>query len=245
MSTQGAAVATSVTLITARNCGQFLQQAINSALPQCDEVIVYDDASTDAYSLLPDSDQATVLHGNERIGPMRAKNLLLDIALQKDFEWIQFLDGDDYLLPGKIAKQIATGKPVTYTNFVRQVWRDGLPVKEEPRNTGKQNLLVSLLKHQYNAPTSSLLFHRSAFDQVRWDEDWSYMTDRKLVLDLFKVGFNPCHVDVVGCVYRWGWSDQQMTCQPEPILRAHRQRFMSELYEWLGSLRHPDSVATR
>lgn len=223
-----------VVLITTRNIPlMFLEQAIESALPQCDQVILYDDAS-DASVAVQATGKLTVIHGRDRIGAQRARNLLLDLALTKGATWIQFLDGDDYLFPGKIGAQVHLGYEVSYTNFVLQRWQDGFPVSDALGNPGKHNLIVSLLLHEYNAPTSSLLFHAGVFDRVRWDESYEFMQDRKLVLDFLKDGFNPICVDFIGCVYRQGWSKAQLTNHP----RRHEFKalFMAELKTWLDKL---------
>jgi glycosyltransferase involved in cell wall biosynthesis len=95
-------------LIPCFNAERLIGEAIESALAQSGpaiEVIVVDDGSTDG-----SPDVIRRFDGRIRweTGPNRggggARNRLLELA---SGEWLQYLDADDYLRPGKIAGQIA------------------------------------------------------------------------------------------------------------------------------------------
>lgn len=95
-------------LIPCFNAERWIRQAIESALAQTwsnVEVIVVDDGSTDS-----SVDVIASFAGRIRweTGPNRggniARNRLLALATG---EWLQYLDADDYLLPGKIECQAA------------------------------------------------------------------------------------------------------------------------------------------
>jgi glycosyltransferase involved in cell wall biosynthesis len=94
-------------LIPCYNAERWIARSIESALAQTwaeKEIIVVDDGSTDS-SL----DVIRKFHGRIRweTGPNRgsnvARNRLLELA---HGEWLQYLDADDYLLPGKLARQV-------------------------------------------------------------------------------------------------------------------------------------------
>ena len=94
-------------LIPAFNAEQWIRQAIESALAQTypnKEVIVVDDGSTDSTQSIIKSfgDRIRFIH-SAHMGGNAARNLLLEMS---SGEWLQYLDADDYLLPGKIASQI-------------------------------------------------------------------------------------------------------------------------------------------
>lgn len=227
-----------VTLITAHNCDQFIEPAVGSAAEQSDHVIVHDDASTDRTPeiLARAVGPITIVRADENIGPQRARNKLIDLALEGGWDYVQFLDGDDMLLPGKLETQIASGRLVSYTNFLSQIWKDNAKPDLIKSETGKLDLLVSLLAHEYNPATGCWLIHRSVLEQVRWDESYSFMCDRKLALDLLKAGFAPQHIDHDGYIYRRNWSPDQLTRQPEAIKNENRRRFFDNAFGWVDAI---------
>lgn len=95
------------------NQGHYLQQSVASALSACSyslEIIVVDDGSTDTgiKRQLDDAEQMAPgvvrIHRQTNIGLSGARNSGIAIAQGK---YIQFLDADDVLTPGKIDAQIA------------------------------------------------------------------------------------------------------------------------------------------
>lgn len=90
-----------------------LERAINSLFiqPEIDEIFIVDDGSTDgSYELALDLKrqckkiQVLTHSGRLNKGASAARNLGLKFCTN---DWIQFLDADDELLPGKIAEQIS------------------------------------------------------------------------------------------------------------------------------------------
>jgi glycosyltransferase involved in cell wall biosynthesis len=92
--------APTVTLaIPAYNAAWCLPRLLASAHKQTipfDEILVYDDCSSDATSDVALSMGATVIRGEKNIGCSAARNILLSRAKS---EWIHFHDADDELLP--------------------------------------------------------------------------------------------------------------------------------------------------
>lgn len=94
-------------LIPAHNAADWIAQAVESSLAQGREVevIAVDDGSTDGTA-----ERLRAFDGRIRWesvlnrGAPAARNRLLELARA---EWVQYLDADDYLLPGKIAGQFA------------------------------------------------------------------------------------------------------------------------------------------
>lgn len=94
-------------LIPCFNAERWVAQAIESALAQTGpdkEVIVVDDGSTDgSLDVLRQFDGRIRWESGPNRGSNVARNRLLELARG---EWLQYLDADDYLLPGKLACQI-------------------------------------------------------------------------------------------------------------------------------------------
>ncbi len=94
------------TIVTAFNCEPFVGDALRSVLAQTEgEVIVVDDASTDATaSVVAECPSVRYLRHDANSGPAAARNTGLSAARG---EVIAFLDGDDLWSPEKMAMQLA------------------------------------------------------------------------------------------------------------------------------------------
>ena len=98
-------------IIAAWNAGRTISRAIRSALsqPEVSEVIVVDDASSDATAAVAQaaddgSGRLTVLRHERNRGPSAARNLALEHSRA---EYVAVLDADDYLLPGRFGALLA------------------------------------------------------------------------------------------------------------------------------------------
>lgn len=122
-STAGAPPRVSVIIPTYNNAC-FLPQALDSVLSQNYddyEIIVVDDGSTDATSVVLESyaDRIRMVH-QENAGSAAARNAGLELALG---EFIVFLDADDLLLPGKLRQQAAHLQLRPWLGYVHSGWR--------------------------------------------------------------------------------------------------------------------------
>src|SRR5262249_34245495 len=94
-------------LIPCYNAEQWIGQSIRSALDQDypnKEVIVLDDGSTDgSREVIAAFGDAVEFHPGQHTGANATRNRLTALA---HGEWLQYLDADDYLLPGKLTAQI-------------------------------------------------------------------------------------------------------------------------------------------
>jgi glycosyltransferase involved in cell wall biosynthesis len=86
--------------IPAYNAAAFLPRLLGSAAQQhipFDEVLVYDDCSTDCTGDVARSLGATVIRGERNLGCSAGKNRLLELT---SCEWVHFHDADDDMKPG-------------------------------------------------------------------------------------------------------------------------------------------------
>lgn len=175
------------------NQGKYLHTAVQSALLSYSgdlEIIVVDDGSTESHANYYCA-QAKNLDDRVRVirkangGLSSARNAGLDAA-QGDY--IQLLDCDDALLPGKVDKQVShliatREKLVSVTGYsVCNEWmRD---FRDESQTVTRFPLtLRSFLfywERGFSVPIHCGLFHKSVFDQIRFNEslygkeDWIF-----------------------------------------------------------------------
>src|ERR1700749_3435834 len=98
-------------LIAAWNRSDTIARAILSGLehPEVRTVIVVDDGSTDdtaevAARVAADSGRVAVCSLPVNRGPSAARNRAIEMS---SAQWISILDGDDYFLPGRIARMLS------------------------------------------------------------------------------------------------------------------------------------------
>ena len=90
-------------LVPARNAARTLPRLFESAAQDggFDEVIVYDDASTDDTGAVARAHGANVIRSEINTGPSAGKNRL---ARETACGWVHFHDADDALAPGFVAR---------------------------------------------------------------------------------------------------------------------------------------------
>ena len=123
-------------VIPTYNCGQYVEEAVDSALNQkcCGpvEVIVVDDGSTDdtRSRLLKYQDRIRLVPQTNQ-GSSRARNVGIGFA---SGEYVAFLDADDRWLPGKLEQQLACfheleGVEMVFSDF-SAIGPDGATIEE-------------------------------------------------------------------------------------------------------------------
>lgn len=159
-------------IIPCRNAEPWIAETVKSALQDgCAEILLVDDGSTDQsneVALDAGRGKLRVLAG-ERRGVSAARNVGMAAATQP---WIQFLDADDVLGDGKIARQRAfgerTGADVVYGDF-RELWEvaDG---QYQPGEWKRVDLNGDASCRVFGWPQwiqiGAMLFRRSALDRV-------------------------------------------------------------------------------
>lgn len=218
-------------LIPCYNAERWIGQAIESSLGQTwpnREVIVVDDGSADR--------SAEVVQGfGSRIrwerGPNRggnaARNRLLELARG---EWLQYLDADDYLLPSKIAGQMAFLAelpevdvligPVTIESAMET------PPRRELLNIPEPHDPWILLARWYLPQTGACLWRKQAIIDVGgWNPNQPCCQEHELYLRLLIADKRFAYCDANGAVYRH-WSEQ--TLWRGNVAEVHRRRLEIE-----------------
>lgn len=226
-------------LIPCYNAARWVQEAVESALAQTHphiEVIVVDDGSTDG--------SVEILRGfGDRIrwetGPNRggnvARNRLLELSRG---EWLQYLDADDALEPGKIARQMAFLKenpevdivysPVTYLvqypDRPEERYIDEIPAPHDPYVH-----LASWKLPQTGAP----LWRKAAVRAVGgWKPEQPCCQEHELYLRLLLGGARFAYFGETGALYRQ-WSDGTVCKRNIPLVHEKRLEVEERLEAFL------------
>jgi glycosyltransferase involved in cell wall biosynthesis len=178
-------------VIPCYNAERWVGEAIQSCLNQTYapiEVIVINDGSTDKSLEMIQSfgDRVRWESGPNR-GGNQARNRGFSIS---SGDYIQFLDADDYLLPEKIARQVAfleaSGADVVYGDWRHEHFRmDGTSSFEEIAISGaREDVLGALLSGWWVAP-AALLFRRHVVEKTGgWDESLTAAQDRDFFISM-------------------------------------------------------------
>jgi glycosyltransferase involved in cell wall biosynthesis len=198
-------------LIPCSNAEHLVAQAIESALAQTwphKEVIVFDDGSTDAsLEVIRQFDGRIRWESGPNRGGNVARNRLLELS---NGEWLQYLDADDYLRPGKIEKQIKflrdnTDCDVICSATASEVMADGRLELEEHQIPEPRDPWL-LLAHWELPQTGGSLWNKTALQRVGgWRVGQPCCQEHELYLRLLETGARFAYCDCCLAVYRrWG-----------------------------------------
>jgi glycosyltransferase involved in cell wall biosynthesis len=165
-------------IIPTFNMASTLKRAIDSALPQCHEVVVVDDASTDntpdVLALYEFQPKVKVHRNGQNRGVCFSRNLAIE---QADGDWFIPLDADD-ALANNVLPVLRVN--VNATTFAYGDWleagEDGHPVRKHAPEIG--------MIDRKNVAKATFLFSRSMWQTVggydsdfedTGGEDWSFM----------------------------------------------------------------------
>lgn len=221
-------------LIPCHNAERWIGEAIRSALAQTfpvTEIIVLDDGSTDTSPAIVRSFGHRVrwVSGPNR-GAGAARNELLRLARG---EWVQYLDADDWLMPGKIEGQAALlpehrDADVLFGPVTIEDWSSGEPCLApspipEPRDPW------ILLARWHLPQTGAPLFRRKALlDVGGWNEDQPCCQEHELYLRLLMSGKRFLYAEAGGAVYRI-WSEETLCRRDKALTRRERRRITDRL----------------
>ena len=207
-------------IIPCFNYGRFLPDSVASVQEQTHtnwECVIINDGSTDdttgvAERLAGEDARIKVIH-QENHGPSSARNRGLDVALG---QYIQFLDADDIIAPGKIELQLnllagARTPGLAYSDY-RYCDRDNPAVTvsrdrlEPPRfKTSRPVLdLASRWETEFSMPIHSFLFDARFFKElgIRFDESLGNHEDWDCWMRIFVLDPVIFHVPEPLTIYR-------------------------------------------
>jgi len=215
-------------LIPCYNAEQWIGPAIESALAQtwaeC-EVIVVDDGSSDGSLWVIQSfgDAIRYETGPNRGGNV-ARNRLWQLAAG---DWLQYLDADDYLLPGKVATHAACAlahpeADVVYSPVIMEHHSPGIAPRQEILPIDEPRDPWMLLVRWILPQTGTAFWRRAAIEAVGgWREDLPCCQEHDLYLRLLKAGKQFEYCDAPGAVYRQ-WSTGTV-CRRNPAETFRRR----------------------
>ncbi|GAA5658589.1 undecaprenyl-phosphate 4-deoxy-4-formamido-L-arabinose transferase [Brucella sp. NBRC 13694] len=175
------------------NQGKYLHTSVQSALSSYRgniEIIIVDDGSTENHAnhycaQAKNLDDRVKIVRKTNGGLSSARNAGLDVAKG---DYIQFLDCDDALLPGKIDQQVSqlvasNGKLISVSGYyICDEWMRDL--RDEAQTVARFPLTVESFlfywERGFSIPIHCGLFHRSVFEGLRFDEslhgkeDWIF-----------------------------------------------------------------------
>lgn len=235
-------------VITAFNQARFLEEAANSVLRQDYENIecwIINDGSTDDTGAIAQRlmQQDRRVHYREQPngGVSAARNLGAQCARG---EWVQFLDGDDWIAPDKLSRQLAAvagrnpDRLVIYSDYER-VERSGQRQRCEIGNQTLESLVRRLLicpdrlaSCPFPLLQQTMLLHQSVLMQFSFDETLRACEDRAFGLALLRGGAQFVYVPMVVAFYR---QHSANLTQNAGILRQS----YAALFNWVGD-RYPD-----
>ena len=227
-------------LIPCFNAERFIGECIESALAQTwpnKEIIVVDDGSTDG-SL----DVIRQFNGRLRweSGPNRggnaARNRLLELSKG---EWLQYLDSDDYLLPGKVRGQIefAAVRPdadVICSPTVHEVEENGRCVRRGAKLPQKRDPWIMLALYQL-PQTGGTLWRRSTLERVGgWRIGQDCCQEHELYGRLLQAGARFSFLDECLAVYRDWDHDLRVTRKMPDKVREQRLLILDRMERFLA-----------
>jgi len=212
-------------LIPCYNAERWIQQCIKSALEQDypnKEVIVIDDGSTDgSVRIIEAFGNRVQFEPGPHAGGNAVRNRLTALARG---EWLQYLDADDYLLPGKLASQVARIMEcggvvdVVYSPVLcENVFRPGVTIKT---NIYPGDSLLNFIRWE-PFQTTGMLFRREAVLRVGgWKPDQPCCQEHELLLRLLTAGCRCEACTAVGSIYRFQGEDSVSRRDPLRTIRV-------------------------
>jgi glycosyltransferase involved in cell wall biosynthesis len=228
-------------LIPCFNAEPWIAMALDSALRQTAlpvEVLVVDDGSSDRSTEVVHGygDQVKLILGPNR-GGNAARNQLLRLA---SGDWVQFLDADDYLLPGKIEVQIKSlhrstaEADVIYSPVLTEVWNNGTAMERTVSPVSVDTSLEEQWIRWKVAQTGSVLWRREALLAIGgWNEQYPCCQDNEVTLRAIQRGLKFHFCPDAGAVYRI-WSEATV-CRKDPtrVIR-HKTQLIEQMMGWLA-----------
>jgi glycosyltransferase involved in cell wall biosynthesis len=195
-------------IIPCYNASRWIRDALESVVAQgldSLEVVVVDDGSTDGGADIVQREfEFARLVRTANQGASKARNLGTSLA---GGEFIQYLDADDRLAPGKIRVQLdalkSTNADVAYGDWQRLVQKGGAFEPGELVQRQMQREAELDLFGDFWCPPAAYLFRREIVDRIGgWNEGLPVIQDARFALDCALHGATFIHCSGVMAYYR-------------------------------------------
>jgi len=236
------------------NCAAWLPQTLESCIQQKEfikEIIIIDDFSTDtSWEILvhyaEKHSQFIRIYKNLSKGGNNARNLGFSFSTG---DYIQWLDADDQLLPGKFSAQlnifkINSSADIVYSDWQLNTYRDGIVQKRELKKTKEYpDFLYELLINNWSPPSNYLLNRGIASklnDLKGWNEATQVGQDREYFTLGAIVQARFCYVSGVYSIYN-RWNKLSVSTANQELRYAsvsnmlNRFEILLEEQQWLSS----------
>ena len=229
-------------LIPCYNAAPWIRQCIQSALDQTysnTEIIVIDDGSTDnSANVIESFGDKVRFQRMEHAGGNPVRNGLTQLARG---EWLQYLDADDYLLPGKISSQMAlideahSDIDVIYSPVIAHDTR--CPREDYVIAIGDEDEDENTTFIRWGAiNTGGLLMRRAAVLAVgAWKADQPCCQEHELVSRMMMAGHHFALWNIAQTVYRKHSSETVSRKDPMRVIRL-RTEITDKIVDYLESI---------
>jgi glycosyltransferase involved in cell wall biosynthesis len=229
-------------VIPCLNAAHWVRGCVESALAQDGaEVIVVDNGSTDeSLEILRDFGSRIRLLEAPQRGAPRARNTGLAAARS---DWVQFLDADDALLPGKIAHQLEHSAQADVVFSPTLIENTMMGTREVSPLDPTLDLPVLWCSWQL-PQTGGALWRKAALTALGgWREDQPCCQEHELYLRALRQGLRFVHAPTVGAIYRI-WSEETLCRRnPRQVVRT-RTQLIDDWRAWLESTGRWNSAYT-
>jgi glycosyltransferase involved in cell wall biosynthesis len=211
-------------LIPCYNAEAWVKQCIESALQQTypnKEVIIIDDGSTDGSAGVIDRfrDKITFKRAANS-GANATRNELTRLA---QGEWLQYLDADDYFLPGKVESDInllSTSKGELDVIYSPMIHHDtAKPERDYTVKITADDEIVNYIRWIPFGTHSMLLRRQSVLAVGGWNPDQPCCQEHELLLRLLLAESRFAQSQTPGAVYRHHGSNTISTLHPMRVIR--------------------------
>lgn len=215
-------------LIPCYNAEPWIRQCIQSALDQTwpnKEIIVIDDGSTDAgVAIIESFGDRIRFQVSPHSGGNAIRNRLTQLA---GGEWLQYLDADDYLLPEKIASQMAhlesSGADVDIVYSPVIAYEDGQAPSAGGCEITDSDETLTLIRWGPLNTGGLLLKRRAVLETGGWKEDQKCCQEHELLLRAWLAGCRFLLHNSAEAVYRQHGSDTVSRRNPLLTIRLRME----------------------
>ncbi len=196
-------------IIPAYNAAKTIEATIQSALTQKSElfeteIIIVDDGSTDETTeILKNYKHTCCIITQANLGASAARQKGFEIS-KGDF--IQYLDSDDLLIPGKIANQvnalITNQADIAYGDFEKFTEENGeITVRELVKGEVKDSAEIEIFKSFWRPPCA-MLYSRKIAEKISWSKILPVIQDARYFLDAVFMGGKLVYTPGIQAKYR-------------------------------------------